>query len=212
MPFQKHFSGKEHIIWDFNGTLMDDIDHAIAVNNDILRSENLPTVGREFYLKNFCFPVIDYYRKLGIPDLENRFAALAEVFVSNYMAGFKDCSLVEGIEDVLAEARSSAPYQTVLSAAEQNCLNECIEHYQIDKYFDAWYGIDSLHADSKVGRGQELIEKIGVAREKCVIVGDTTHDLEVGEALGIDVVLVGHGHQCSDILKQVHPHVIDLFA
>lgn len=57
--------GKDHIIWDWNGTILNDVDHAVAMMNTLLVEHNLPLIDREYYREIFDFPVLHYYQKLG---------------------------------------------------------------------------------------------------------------------------------------------------
>ena len=57
----------KHIIWDWNGTLLDDLDVSMAALNEVLKSEQLPLVlDKEEYRQYFQFPVIKYYEKVGL--------------------------------------------------------------------------------------------------------------------------------------------------
>ena len=55
----------EHIVWDWNGTLLDDRWLTIAVMNRLLARRNMDELTEDRYLQFFTFPVIDYYRRLG---------------------------------------------------------------------------------------------------------------------------------------------------
>lgn len=210
MAFQTYFQGKEHIIWDFNGTIMDDIDLSLGIINSMLQEEGLPSTNKQAYQKNFRFPVIDYYRTLGFSDVEARWPELSQRYMTAYNREFANCTLIPGIHDVLKETRTKVPYQSVLSAAEHGFLQELLRHFEIYDLFNHRFGIDSIHADSKIGRGEELLDLVKIEKAKTVIVGDTTHDLEVGKALGIDVVLVDHGHQCATVLARTNAPVVRL--
>ena len=55
----------KHIIWDWNGTLLDDLDVSMDALNSILTKEQLPLVlDKDEYRKYFQFPVIEYYKKV----------------------------------------------------------------------------------------------------------------------------------------------------
>ena len=55
----------KNVFFDFNGTLIDDIDLTLDIENKLLVQRGLNAVTKEFYLDNFCFPVINYYKKSG---------------------------------------------------------------------------------------------------------------------------------------------------
>ena len=60
----------QHIIWDWNGTLLNDAWLFVDIMNGVLSNRKLPLITVDDYRKLFCFPVKDYYKKLGF-DLEN---------------------------------------------------------------------------------------------------------------------------------------------
>lgn len=206
-----HLDNKAHIIWDFNGTLLNDIDHTVSVVNTLLREHSLKTITSDDYRKIFSFPVIDYYIKLGFDFNKESFESLCDKFIGRFMSGFKEsCILMPEIEKTLVLMKTKMQKQSILSAAEQQGLLEIVNHHQIDKHFDHIYGIDTHYADSKIARGFELLKAAGHKNEHTIIIGDTIHDLEVGQALGIDVVLVGRGHQCATRLRQHHEKVLEI--
>ena len=52
---------KKVLIWDFNGTIIDDVDYCIEIENTMLRERNMDFISTyEQYRRDFCFPVIDY--------------------------------------------------------------------------------------------------------------------------------------------------------
>ena len=73
----------------------------------------------------------------------------------------------------------------------------------------AIFGIDNKFAGSKIDRGHELIRLSGIPLSETIILGDTLHDLEVAKALGIDAILISHGHQCPTRLRPHHEKVIE---
>jgi len=201
---------KSHVIWDWNGTLLRDIEHAVQVTNRLLKEENLPTTNVETYLNIFGFPVIDYYRRLGFNVAPEKFKDLCERFNSHFVAGVLECGLWPGAVDTLAAVKREGKTQSVLSASEQGILEHQMKIFELNQYFDHVTGIADKAAGSKVARGHELMEKAGVAASDTIMIGDTDHDLEVGEALGIDVILVEHGHQHPERLRRVHDKVLKL--
>lgn len=208
---EPHIKNKSHIIWDFNGTLLNDVDHTVATVNSLLAEHNLSEITVGDYKKIFNFPVIEYYIKLGFDFNKESFESLCDKFTSRFMGSFKEAScLMTDIDITLKELRSKVKLQSILSAAEQLSLLQIVEHHNLTLHFDHIYGIDSHYADSKVGRGKELLKTTNHPLHETVIIGDTIHDLEVGKELGIDVILIAQGHQCVTRLRQHHDLVIEL--
>src|SRR3954465_14239750 len=93
---------KKHVIWDWNGTLLLDIDHAVATTNRLLREENLPPTTVERYKKIFRFPVIEYYGDLGFDTSPAKFLDLCERFNRYFLEGVHACTLWPGADLTLA--------------------------------------------------------------------------------------------------------------
>jgi phosphoglycolate phosphatase len=207
-PIEQHLANKAHVIWDWNGTLLSDIEHAVKTVNRLLREENLKETTIEQYKKVFGFPVVDYYKKLGFDTSQKKFNELCERFNDYFHSELHSCQLWPGVTEVLSTVRGSGRKQSVLSASEQSALDRSIDHYDLRQYFDHVFGIADNKAASKVERGHELMRTAQVPPEVTILIGDTDHDLEVGQALGIDVILVEHGHQCVTRLTAKHHAVV----
>lgn len=210
MNLLSHIEHKQHIIWDWNGTLFNDVGLAVNTINQLLAEYELPALSQEQYKQQFGFPVIDFYLKIGFDFDQHDVHAASDRFVDIYMDNFHDYPLVDGARELLETISQSTKTQSILSAAEQQDLHTKLDHHNLSPLFDWVYGIQTRKADSKVGRGHELIEESNVAKTDTIIIGDTLHDLEVGKALGIDVILVDHGHQCGTRLRDAHHTVVSV--
>lgn len=197
----------EHIIWDWNGTLLDDLDIALETIEELGELYSVKPPGKEEYKAAFGFPVINYYRDLGFDFDKVSFEEMSEVFIKIYTKRAKKAQLHEGIQQVL-ESVSKDRTQSILSAASQSHLDEIVVHHGVSHHFDHVFGLENNYAVSKIDRGQQLIMASGVAPEKTLLVGDTDHDSEVGKALGVDVLLIADGHQSYERLANCHPHVL----
>jgi len=203
-----HFSEKTHVLWDWNGTLLDDVDLCVEVIGGMLQRQSLGALDREAYLRVFRFPIREYYKDLGFSVETAAFAQLSREFIAHYNARVKDCGLHDGARDLLDELRAEGLSLNVLSAAHEGDLKDQLAHHGILDRFDHVYGLGDHHATSKVERGHQLIAKLGVEPERVIMVGDTDHDHEVATALGIDSLLVENGHQHGDRLRAVHHRVV----
>jgi phosphoglycolate phosphatase len=206
----KHLLDKDHVIWDWNGTLLSDVEHAVATINGLLTPRGLAPLNIERYRKTFCFPIRKYYESLGF-DLESEsFPDLCAAFVDAFMAKVVDCPLMPGSRELLQSVKRAGKTQSILSATDQANLQWMVRTFELEPYFNFVFGIEDKLAASKIHRGHELMRMSGVAPERTILVGDTDHDFEVAQALGIAVVLVAHGHQSADRLRHIHHHVVDV--
>lgn len=199
---------KKHVIWDWNGTLLDDVDLAVEAIGEVLEANNLPRIDRDQYRDQFCFPITEYYRRLGFEVGGEHFETVTQGFVTGYRKRLSMCRLHEGATEVLQAIRTWPAKQSILSAAHEKDLHELLKHFGIAEFFDHVYGLSDHYAASKVERGKELMKVSGVPVKDTVLIGDTDHDWEVGQALGIDVILLGDGHQHEGRLADLGAELI----
>ena len=90
--------------------------------------------------------------------------------------------------------------QVILSATAQDSLNVQVSRFGALGLLDDVLGISDIYAAGKTNLGLDYLARNSVRRG--VMVGDTTHDYEVAQAMGLDCVLVAHGHQSRARLAQ----------
>ena len=196
------------VIWDFNGTLIDDVDVIVSSVNVQLAQRNLPLLTKERLREVFGFPVIDYYRRIGLdPDAESM-ADLSAAFFAVYEPQLQTCSLHDGVLEALDAFDGHGVRQFVLSAMEEELLHATLERLGILSRFVGVYGLAHLEGDSKLSRGQQLRADYDLRPSASLLIGDTDHDAEVADALGMNVLLVSTGHQSEARLRATGSPVI----
>ena len=193
-----------HLIWDFNGTLLNDVDACIQSANALLGAHGLPTLpSREQYQALFGFPVIDYYRRLGFDFSTTPFSILAVEWVDYYNHYSRSSALYDEVTELLPQIRDMGIGQYILSATETSMLERQVTALGIGKYFDELLGTDDIHAHGKAERG--IAWRRMHPEAKPLLVGDTDHDAAVATAMGADFVLFAGGHQSEERLLACKP-------
>lgn len=187
-----------HIIWDWNGTLLDDAWLCVDIMNTILRKRNLPELSLKRYAEIFDFPVRNYYAKLGFDARRDPFEKLSVEFISQYLARKFECSLRENARETLAHFAERGVSQSVLSAAEHNHLVEAVSHYGIWDFFTDVSGIDNHDADGKLENARLMMRDLSLEPAVVLLIGDTLHDFHVAREIGVDCVLIPGGHQSGE--------------
>ncbi len=197
------------IIWDFNGTLLDDIRAGIDAVNDMLSRRGLATIDSvERYRELFCFPIIDYYAKLGFDfEKEDYYTVLAPEWVALYLENYKRSTLNNGAEHTLLALADLGYTQTLLSATEIEMLKGQLRELGLEQQFSEVWGLDNIHAGGKIGTARAWREAHPDA--KALFVGDSVHDWEVASAVGADCVLFCGGHQNRATLSACGCPMID---
>jgi len=198
----------QSIIWDWNGTLLNDLDFCISTINTLLEKRNLKQVTPDSYKAVFSFPVKDYYETIGFDFTKENFEIPAREFIDMYNCGVKDCSLHSSVIKVLSYFKERGIRQFVLSAMKQDMLIQTLKHQGIFNYFEGVMGLNNHYAVSKIERGEQLISEYKINKKKSTIIGDTIHDFEVAEQLGIDCILIADGHQNKERLESTGVQVL----
>lgn len=185
----------KHIIWDWNGTLFDDAWLCADIMNGILSQRNLPALTLERYQQIFDFPVIDYYRKAGLDFSTEPFETLSNTFIAEYERRNVECGLRPEALAVLRGNVERGVGQSILSASKQTLLESMIDHCNVREWFEAINGVDNYHALGKIDLGKRWVAQLGVDPREVLMIGDTIHDHEVAQAMGVDCWLIHSGHQ-----------------
>lgn len=196
LAIRDYLEGKSRIIWDWNGTLLDDFDLCLDAIGGILESCGMPRLSASQYRDHFGFPIRDYYGRLGFDFSKTPFETLSRQFVDHHDRGVFECRLFEGARELLHSLKGEGISHSILSAAKEDQLRAQVRHFGIEEYFDHVYGLGDHYAVSKIERGRQLLEASGISPKATLLIGDTDHDLAVGEALGVEVLLLPDGHQC----------------
>ena len=185
-----------HIIWDWNGTLLDDTWLCVEVLNQLLADASLRPVTVEQYRAHFGFPVIHFYEWLGFNFTRYSFDDVSRRFIAAYNARRYECRLQPGAREALARFHSAGLPQSVLSAYREDTLREVIAHYGLAHHFTHLSGLDNIHAHGKLDRGRAHLRTLELHEtpHAVLLIGDTEHDHEVAAALGADCLLLHHGH------------------
>ncbi len=197
-----------HIIWDFNGTILNDVEAGIKSINYLLSKRGLKTVDNiEYYHSKFTFPISKYYESLGFDFEKYPYDELAVEWVEQYIKNSSTSELYPGVESTMKKLKQMGYAQIILSATESDMLEKQILNLGIDKYIDGFFGLGDIYAHSKA----ELVRQWAMSNPnaKALAVGDTVHDYECASAANIDCILVAGGHQSKESLFQCGVEVID---
>lgn len=199
----------DSIIWDWNGTLLNDVEVAIDSINHLLADRALTLLTLDRYLEVFTFPVRDYYEQIGF-DLKNElFEIPALQFITIYNKAVEACGLHGEVVPLLSRLRDQGYRQFILSAMQQQHLEKTVSDNGIHHFFEDLCGLNDNFAVSKVENGRSLINKRDLNPERTLMVGDTIHDFEVAQAIGCNCVLVANGHQSKERLLTTGARVLD---
>ena len=199
----------EHVVWDWNGTLVDDAQLCVDIVNGILSDLSIPTVSIEFYRDNFTFPVSSYYEKIGLPTEGDSFRVISEKFISEYRMRRDSRQLQEHARAVMNKLAESGIGQSVLSAGKLSDLATFVDELGLSGFLHPITGVSNIHAAGKKDISKTHLAKITHDPSNVLLVGDTVHDEEVSVHLGTQCLLFTGGHNSVKALGDCRSELID---
>lgn len=197
------------MIFDFNGTVLDDVDVCLKAENYTIEHFGLKRepLTMDEYLHIFTFPVKDYYEKVGFRWDEFSYEEVGRYWFDWYCALKPEYRLHDGVIELLEENRRKGLKNILLSASSLVELKKQLQELNIADYFDEVLGLGDIYAGSKEDIALEWIKDKN--RDECIMLGDSLHDLDVANAMGVRCILVANGHQAKDILVKNWDNVVD---
>ena len=190
------------VIWDWNGTLLDDTQMCYTIANEMRQERGMDLMqGVEEYRRYFTFPVVDYYRRMGYSFETEPFENISRQFVSMYAARYSTASLQPCAKEALAAVLETGARQVLLSATGQDRLDEQVEYFQLNCYFERVIGNSNNLAHGKADYAKEFLRESGVDPARALFVGDTDHDFEIASSIGCGCALLTAGHQTIEHLS-----------
>ena len=188
------FEGKKLIIWDWNGTLLNDTAVSIESMNRMLARRGMRLLDEFHYKEIFRFPVKDYYTDLGFDFSKEGYDKLSVEFISNYRELQHKAGLHEGVKELLGLFHAKGITQVILSAMERNTLTSDITVRGIVHYFTRILGPEDHLAQGKTEIAVNFLNTMNIKAQHMLLIGDTMHDFDVAARIGCDCILVAQGH------------------
>ncbi len=191
------------IIWDWNGTLLNDTDICIASMNIMLKSRKLPSLTKERYRQIFAFPVRNYYLEAGFDFDQESFDIVAMEFMDLYFDRLSQADIFEDTKQALRTFQEMNILQVLISAMEHEALVSSVKEKGLFDCFDHISGIHDHFASGKAENAKKTMNQLNPDLSNTILIGDTIHDFEVAQELGVECLLVSRGHQSEERLNAI---------
>lgn len=197
------------IIWDWNGTLLNDTEICRISINIMLKKRDLVELSLTDYRTVFTFPVMEYYKKVGFDFEKEEWDTVAMEFINLYLNALPECELTDFATETLEAFKQRGYRQAIISAMQHEALLKSVTDLGIFHYFDYIGGIGDHYAHSKLDNAKNYFAQAGLDPEKVTLIGDTIHDSEVAAELQCNCILVATGHQSFNRLKNTGLDVVN---
>ncbi len=200
------------VIWDFNGTILNDGHILVATNNEMNRERGLPEISYDYYRRKFDHPPKPFYEELGYDFSKEDYGEISRQFLALYELRQQDASLSPHIEEVLHWLQEQGIPQIIVSAHKEDMLRRHVQRLGIEGCFSHISGEGSHIIGGKVERARALAESGAFDLSRAVLIGDTIHDYHTAEAMGAACILYSGGHQTLERLQAADVPIINDFA
>lgn len=190
-----------YIFWDFNGTIIDDVNTALGCVNDMLERRGREPITLAEYYNYVETPIVGFYHHI-LPPEEIDFDQISREYHSDYARRADETHLSSGAYELMKRLHTDGAHQYIITANHIDETTDLAERMGILPFIDKISGAEDSLADSKINRARELFDSLNIDRNDAIVIGDTLHDLETANALGTDCVLVTYGHQGKKLLER----------
>jgi phosphoglycolate phosphatase-like HAD superfamily hydrolase len=191
---------RTHLVWDWNGTLLDDLTLAVAATNVCLADAGGPRVTVDEQRRDFRRPVHDYYAHvLGRPLAEGEFSRLEASFHTAYRAGLATAALAVDALEAMAAWRGT---QSLLSMFFHDELVSAVAARGLDLYLSRVDGLrEPTGGGPKAPHLKAHLHALGLRGDECVLIGDSVDDARAAEEVGATVILYRGGFTHEEALR-----------
>lgn len=201
----------KNIIWDWNGTILDDAYIAYEATDTLLKKYGYPQITYDYYRDNMDTPIENFYSKIFDLNKESM-DKLNEEWGVLYNMRSQTLAMHRGVDMVLSAFRDVPCRQVVLSAFQTVEILSQAERFDIADYFEEILGTESLQMESKTVRGKRYMQQNKMSPDCTLYIGDTVHDFETAKALGVDCLLISCGQQSVKMLQKCDAPIFENYA
>ncbi|MFD2006431.1 HAD family hydrolase [Streptomyces narbonensis] len=203
----------KHLVWDWNGTLLDDIGAVIGATNAAFAELGLDSITLEQYRELYTVPVPKFYERLmGRLPTDAEWIVMDGAFHRHYWARAEACGLTAGAAELLAARQESGLTQSLLSLAPHAELIPLVRRHGIAERFVRMDGRIDASTDGKSGHMVRHLAALAVPADRVVVIGDAADDAVAAAHVGAKAVLYTGGSHSRASLERVGVPVVDSLA
>lgn len=192
---------KKHWIFDWSGTLVDDMGIVVDATNFVFQEYGISKMGRETFRKEFTLPYDIFYRRY-LPD-----ASMEEV-ESRFRKGFAESKVKVTVlpyaREFLDALKASGCKLYILSSMDEQGFEAQAKILGLDGYFEETYA-GVLDKREVIG---QMMETHSMGQQDTVFVGDMTHDVETAHHAGVMSIGVLTGYNTAELLGSSEPDIM----
>jgi len=181
------------IVFDWDGTLIDSAGGIVECIQEAARDLGLPVPGRETASHVIGLGLHDSLRT-AVPTLPaDKYREFAEAYRRHFLARQGMMALFPGVRELLQGLHAAGHRLAVATGKSRRGLEHALESTALRRFFAASRCADETNPKPHPAMLLELMQQLAAAPEQALMIGDTSHDLEMARSAGVDAVAVTYG-------------------
>ena len=193
------------IVFDWDGTVMDSTAVIAGSIQAACRDLELPVPSDEAARHVIGMGLVEALRH-AVPTLDvSMYEPLANRYRHHFLSQDAAIPLFAEAADTIVELHQRGHLLAVATGKSYLGLQRALTQTGLGNYFHATRTADRTFSKPNPAMLFEIFEELGVAADRALMIGDTTHDLQMAINAGVDAVAVSHGAHPEDQLQGLAP-------
>jgi len=194
--------GRSHLVWDWNGTLLDDLPIVIEAVNRSIAMFGFGPIDADDYRDHYTRPVRHFYDGLfGRVIDDEEWLRLNTSFHDAYFELATHVDLAPGAVEAIGLLEDSGWGQSLLSMSPQDWLEEIVERLGLSDRFEIVDGLSGPTGGRKAAHLEDHLALLEVSGPDAVVVGDTPDDVAAARHVGARPILFHGGSHHMEVLE-----------
>lgn len=192
------------IVFDWDGTIIDSAAAIVDCIRDSARDLGLEVPERERASHVIGLGLHDSLR-LAVPGLPaERYPEFVAAYRRHFLAREDSMALFPGMKEVLSGC-SKTHSLAIATGKSRRGLDRALAATGVGPYFSASRCADETNPKPHPAMLRELMDELSVSRDEALMIGDTSHDLEMARAAEVDAIAVTYGAHSETGLRACGP-------
>lgn len=197
------------VIFDWDGTLVDSVEHIADSLHQAATELGYPALEREAYRDIIGLGMVEALDKLypGISrdEMNDIREGYARYFFSKVTTPH---NVFEGMADIVSDLRGAGRLCSVATGKSRRGLDLALESSGLGSHFEITRCADETRSKPDPAMLAEILQFYGIEPDEAVMIGDTRYDLEMAQRIGMPSIGVEWGVHKRDVLGGYAPHAI----
>lgn len=197
------------VIFDWDGTLVDSVEHIADSLHQAATELGYPALEREAYRDIIGLGMVEALEKLYPGISREQMNTIREGYGRYFFSkGTTPQNVFDGMAEVVSDIRAGGRGCSVATGKSRKGLEGALVSSGLGPHFEITRCADETRSKPHPAMLQEILAFYGIKPAEAVMIGDTRYDLEMAQRIGMPSIGVEWGVHKRDVLGHYAPHAI----